>query len=864
MTRTKRRILVFVALILATVLCLLTWFAPRLVQSWLLAQARAAGLPGLQLEVRSVGWGHIDLVDLRLPGGGVEIPALTVDFSPLGLVRGEVRRIVVSAPTVRVEAGPDGWTIPGLTEFLRRPATGGPPTWPFGELRVHHLRLRVKRGDTFWEIPLDLAAVRRPGRAAVYDLNAVGTLAGRAWNLQGDLSPSGDGNVRLHAPAWPLDTLAAELGLGGSALVHGDLPLHIAAVLRDWRPDRARLEVAQTALRAAAASTWLQGRLAATAEFGPDLRLTGLEAHAEVADMAVAGVHLRAPLEVRLTGRSLDVLHLDVRRLQPAEWPARLERLQAEIQGLPETCLCRGTFHGLLPAVFPIVPGGQSLPLRGEFSLRALPGPLQWEVRGSGGSAVRLAGAGVTASFRPLSLDFQADDRGGRAWGRAALRGREGEIRWGDFSFSAGRMDLEGSASAGAAGRRFDGGRLRVRDGRFHSVDDVLQAHGIDLDLPWRRLAHAAADDGRIHIDSIRVGGMDLHDISATMARRGQGFRLDGTAQLPLPGMACTLSGTGDPAGTEIALTLTLPPHTVPPASELARLHPLLQGFSGGGRVSGQVRLGRLRGAFTAGAELQVQGAEIALPALALTCSGVDSHLHITDLTRFASAPEQRLTFQTARFGTLEFRMGEVRLTLEGDGVILLESASAAWCGGKISLSPLRWRGGGTPLAFTVHCDRLRFADLLNTLTGKTVAFGEAEINGVIPIRLENGDIKVENGYLYTTPGRRGNLRFTDAAAISGGLPLVEEAVRDFNYEWLRVSLNSRNRRLYVNVELNGAPAGKLPLEYDAKSRNFVRSRDGARRVELEGLLLELKFVDIDLPALLRYGAEMQRMNHAK
>jgi len=107
-------------------------------------------------------------------------------------------------------------------------------------------------------------------------------------------------------------------------------------------------------------------------------------------------------------------------------------------------------------------------------------------------------------------------------------------------------------------------------------------------------------------------------------------------------------------------------------------------------------------------------------------------------------------------------------------------------------------------------------------------------------------------------------LQIQDASLISGGMVLVEEAVRDFNYEWVRVKLNSKNNRLDMSVILKGVPAHKLPLEYDSKKKDFVRSKTGKRMVTLKGLTLELKFLDIDLERLLKEGGRVKVMADKK
>ena len=130
-------------------------------------------------------------------------------------------------------------------------------------------------------------------------------------------------------------------------------------------------------------------------------------------------------------------------------------------------------------------------------------------------------------------------------------------------------------------------------------------------------------------------------------------------------------------------------------------------------------------------------------------------------------------------------------------------------------------------------------------------------MSGVIPLKLVDGSPVFLDGYLDSAPGRSGHLRVSKPEVISGGQLLVEEAIRDFNYNWIKVRLGSRNDRLNMVVSIDGAPAGKLPLRYDQGKKDFVREPSGKRHVELKGLLLDIRFDDIDLKDLIKAGGQL-------
>ncbi|MCU0287490.1 MAG: hypothetical protein MUF15_13985, partial [Acidobacteria bacterium] len=91
-----------------------------------------------------------------------------------------------------------------------------------------------------------------------------------------------------------------------------------------------------------------------------------------------------------------------------------------------------------------------------------------------------------------------------------------------------------------------------------------------------------------------------------------------------------------------------------------------------------------------------------------------------------------------------------------------------------------------------------------------------------------------------------------------------EEAVKNFDYEWIKLKLDTIKNKLNVTAFINGVPADKLPLTYDMKTKNIVRDAAGKRTLELKGLLLELRFKDLDLKRLMRGGFKIYSQENEK
>jgi len=855
----RRLILILGLLLLLAAIILLLIFARPLLQGWLSSQARQAGLGDLRFSVRRADLSRVDIAEIRTAGDGLVIPKLSLDYSLPQILKGRVRRLTVSGMKLTVTGGQAGWRIKGLENLTRLPA-GPQPTLPFNELMVRQSRLRVVVNDLAWDMSFDLR-MRKMNGGEEYGLEVDGMLLGRSLHLAGVLHPRGSGTLRLDVPGLPLGELLARLGqLPGIGLA-GEIPLRAEIKLSSWGLDRAAIQVDQAVVQAVGTDVQLSGTCNFRAELLPGMKLANMDLQATLSAQDTGLLVLRSPVTIRIQGGKLAALGFEVAGVKPEKQPLEIDMIRGTLNGLPKSLEILASYRGRFwpasllkafdcrPAIFP---------LQGDFHLQAFPLPRHWRIGGRSQWAGTIAGNGLHSRWNILALDMLARDEGKGTRISGQLGGRRVEIGWNDLILAVDRIRAEGRL-AGFPAQPTDGQiRVHLYNGSLSGKDKMMvQADGLELDLPWRLQPQDTVDFGSFSLKELQLAGIRMRDIGGRIEQTKNGYSLDGSARLPLDSLACTFKGTLSPASGDASVSLALEEGNIPPATQLEVLHPLLAGISGGGRIGFSANASRQGGAIQATGDISVRDAALQIPALPASISGLSGAVSFTDLEQFISAPAQRIQFAGLQLGNLLFTQGSLSFTIERQQTISIESAEAAWCGGRIAVSPLRYAGAGKPLRFTLSCQRVRFADLLNTLTGTPFAFGEAEINGSIPVRLSDAGIAVENGYLYTTPGIGGNLKFTKNSVLSGGQPLVEEAIKDFNYDWVRISLNSRGGLLQMNVELNGAPAQKLPLEYDSKTRNFIKSPSGSRNVELRGLHLELKFIDIDLNYILKHGAQL-------
>jgi hypothetical protein len=410
-------------------------------------------------------------------------------------------------------------------------------------------------------------------------------------------------------------------------------------------------------------------------------------------------------------------------------------------------------------------------------------------------------------------------------------------------------------------------GLVNINGGNIAAgADNGLAAAGISLKMPWHWPVSRPSVDGQFSVTKLQSNGLRCQDISGSLVQKDTALLFSGSMHSLLAKIALTFQGQYalNPAGGSLQADFAVPPVVLPAKTALQPLHPLLLGMSGGGRFQAAGRIWAGNDSANGSATVKIADADFEQQKEKITLSGVNAEIRLVNLFDFITAPAQRIGFRELQWQDMLFSNGELVFAGESGGSVFIESARFEWCGGKIIMAPFRLKPGATDYLMTFNCDRVNFAQMLNALMGKTIVSGDAEMSGIVPIQMVKGSLVFLDGYLSSTPGRSGNLKVAKPELISNGQVLVEEAIRDFRYNWIKVKMSSKNNRLDMVVSIDGAPAQKLPLLYDQKQKNFIKDSSGSRHVELKGLLLEINFSDIDLKELLKASGQISVSHQEK
>jgi hypothetical protein len=182
-------------------------------------------------------------------------------------------------------------------------------------------------------------------------------------------------------------------------------------------------------------------------------------------------------------------------------------------------------------------------------------------------------------------------------------------------------------------------------------------------------------------------------------------------------------------------------------------------------------------------------------------------------------------------------------------------------CGGNINIQSFRFDTEKDEYLITLFCDRLSLAEILEQF-GVFGVSGGGTVNGRIPVTISKGKISFQDGFLYSTPGGGGkiNIKGTDMfkAGMTPGTPeyiqmdIASEALKAFDYSWVKLSLNTDNEELTVKLQFDGKPENKLPFRYDKELSRFQRVETVSEGSNFQGISLDVNF-KLPLDELLNY-----------
>jgi hypothetical protein len=409
---------------------------------------------------------------------------------------------------------------------------------------------------------------------------------------------------------------------------------------------------------------------------------------------------------------------------------------------------------------------------------------------------------------------------------------------------------------------------LKIEDGDLLDTMHDVGIQGINFELPLVWPPTHKSNEGSLKIDALMVKEKNLGKISATVRQDGHGAEINGVYESRLfPGLI--LSFDGNTINTRKGMETRF--HFEIPTYRILNI-PDKDFFSDadGITVDGQFNVNgdfyKLGPKMTSSIHINTRNVNISMHEPDLRVNNVQMDFTLADLFEFRSLPHQHIHFDTANIGNIKLHDGSIYFQMQSIDRVFIEKTSFKWCGGNVDTSAIILSTPIENIGLTFYCDRLKLAEVLEQLGGFK-GEGEGTVNGRIPIRYDKGKIRFNEGFLYSTPGDGGTIRLTGTDILMEGIPagtpqfsqidLAREALKDYQYDWAKLDINTELENLNLKLKLDGKPVGVLPFEYRQDFGGFVRVDADSPGSKFQGIRLDVNF-NLPLEQVLQYGKRLQ------
>lgn len=369
------------------------------------------------------------------------------------------------------------------------------------------------------------------------------------------------------------------------------------------------------------------------------------------------------------------------------------------------------------------------------------------------------------------------------------------------------------------------------------------------------------------NVGVVKYANLELGAISATPYQNGLDVLFAGQYKDLIPDFLMNFSGKvgindNNNLLAHIDFNVAEPEKVV--KVELEKFSDKLAGMSFEGNVVLQGTCDMLGSTITSSGFMAMHNAKIENAEKKMVFEGINMDLTMPDLFKFQSEPVQILKFKRFAWGDIEMTDGEMELEIESPASVFIEKCGLSWCGGHVYTHGLHLDSAKSGLELTLYCDRLKLANIFKQFNLGS-AEGEGAVNGRIPVSYRDGKIKVLDGFLYSTPGEGGTLNFSADTLIPGApglqqtiqMQIAQEALKNFTYNWAKLSLLSQGDDLLIHMQMDGRPGDLLPFSF-SKSMGLVKV-EGKPRAHFQGILFNLNF-KLPLEKMLYYGSSLSEL----
>jgi hypothetical protein len=413
---------------------------------------------------------------------------------------------------------------------------------------------------------------------------------------------------------------------------------------------------------------------------------------------------------------------------------------------------------------------------------------------------------------------------------------------------------------------------LSFKNGAVKMEQGQLNINNISGKLPVVWPLAENRGKGKLDIKEINYGDYTLGPVDINIPIKGDSILFDGTALYPaLPDMPIKVAGKtslNDPFADTV-LSFEIPGYRTGSDIKLDKLVYGLRGFRFNGNVEsrGEVKLSNT--ILSSGLDFKIENGKLANSKKKLTIENISLNLRLEDLIKTVSPYGQKLKVDKISIGDISVTDFKVDFRIDSLSSIFIEQAKFRWCGGTINIQSFRIETDKDEYLLTLFCDRLSLAQILEQF-GVSGVTGGGTVNGKIPVTISNGKISFEDGFLYSTPGGGGKISITGTDIFKQGMApgtpeyiqmdIASEALKAFDYSWVKMALNSIDDELMVKLQFDGKPEKKLPFRYDKNLNRFMRVESNVEGSNFQGISLDVN-LKLPLDELLNYKGALDMIN---
>lgn len=889
----------------------LLFYLPIFLESRFIPELAANfGLPAVQCDVRRIGLTGADLGSLSIGDNersGISVDSVQINYSPTGLYRREIERVLVSGITLNCEIKENEITLQGLDfkkllhslqpeKAIASETTSSQQIW-IKNLKIRNAVVICEWQKNLFRLPFEIEGVSE--------------------NRDQDLLQC---HLNLFPRGEPIH-LNADIDLNHQKIL---LKIDAADIQVDRFADLSKL-IPGLLLSGHAA---MQGK--AEIDIAP-FTLSSAFLKLQFQDQGSTYKHLKLRESLNSENKPRPV-QLEINKDAKEDWkiflnaialdseiPLKISDIAITSKIKPDAVECSGNFNIAIEkskpgAVFPVKMMNPVF-LNGMFASKFSKN-LEWEfnVTGKGTDQLflkdqqpnirintltissntpvfDLSGQGNTsegtlkcsvavpavhgeakpAKVKIPVLSFKAEtffnktNIGIKNWASCHLTAQNTNLNLNSINCKIPTLSLDGTWKENSGGTPQFDGDFKIKSGRVYDRKTKAQLRSVNVLLPVKWPVGGTASKGNISVKAIHWENRDIGSIKGSIQQKGPELvfnaKLDNTL---FPGVSIKSSGKSkifsDP-NPETRIRYNISNDLSAPDMDWGRILPQAKGIKSRGEFS-------IAGIVEADAKgirhslkADVINTQVRQEDADFTLEGMNMDLFLSDVLNMKSAPAQKLTFKKASLGNLDLTHGSFNFQFENNQSIFIEKSSFNWCQGNVNTQSFRLLPGIADYDIILHCDRLNLAMLLEQL-GVGIAAGKGTVNGKIPLRFQKGKLSFDDAFLYSTPGAGGKIYLTGTEILTAGIPsntpqyaqieLVREALKDFDYEWAKVKLLTEDDNLLLKIQFDGKPATALPFVYKKELGGFARAEAGIKGSVFKGIRLDIN-LHLPLDKIMQY-----------